>query len=254
MSMCCRHNNRLFSDYRRCCRRPLQGKTDRQQYDRHPRTRYAPGSINPADPGIKFYHDFNNEALHTYTGNAVLTTWKADSDEGLQSGAVEIVEDPDPGGSRGNVMRVLYAANTTGTSDTAGSRWRTDLGGVYEEMYVAYEIFPPADHDFVLGGKLPGLMGGPEIYAGGKPADGTDGWTGRLMWHEDGSIQSYMYVANNPTEYGWNFDWDLGAEGQRYLNRGEWNRVEIRYVMNTPGKLDGRLQGWFNGELVLDTD
>jgi hypothetical protein len=29
--------------------------------------------------------------------------------------------------------------------------------------------------------------------------------------------------------------------------------MEIRYVMNTPGVVDGVIQAWFDGQLVLDT-
>ncbi len=211
-------------------------------------------TIDPNAPEIKFAHDFNDEPLHTYTSTDILTTWKSGSAVSLQPNAVKIVKDPDPSGSRGNVMRVFYAANQTTTDGNSGSQWRTSLGGKYEELYFAYDVYFTGDAEFMLGGKLPGLMGGPVIHAGGKPADGTDGWTGRLMWHKNGSVQSYMYVANNPSQYGWNFDWDLGAEGQRYLKRGQWNRLEMHYVMNTPGKQDGRLQAWFNGKLALDTN
>ncbi len=211
-------------------------------------------TIDPSAPEIKFAHDFNDEPLHTYTSTDILTTWKSGTAVSLQPNAVKIVKDPDPSGSRGKVMRVFYAANETTTDGNSGSQWRTKLGGTYDELYLAYYVYFTSDAEFMLGGKLPGLMGGPVIYAGGKPANGTDGWTGRLMWHKNGSVQSYMYVANNPSQYGWNFDWDLGAEGQRYLKRGQWNRLEMRYVMNTPGKLDGRLQTWFNGKLAVDTN
>ncbi len=206
----------------------------------------------PVGGEVIFSHDFNNETPHVYTSKDIKKTWKGSSGASLQPNAVRIVKDPDPSGSRGNVMRVFYAANQTTTDGNSGSQWRTKLKGNYEDLYFAYDVYFPENADFVLGGKLPGLMGGPVIHAGGKPANGKDGWTGRLMWHKNGSVQSYMYVANNPSKYGWNFDWSLGAEGQRYLKRGQWNRLEMRYVMNTPGVPNGRLQTWFNGKLALD--
>lgn len=206
----------------------------------------------PVGGEVIFSHDFNNEAPHVYTSQDIKKTWKGKSAISLQPNAVSIVKDPDPSGARGNVMRVFYRANQTTTDGNSGSQWRTKLKGKYEDLYFAYDVYFPDNADFVLGGKLPGLMGGPVIYAGGKPANGNDGWTGRLMWHKNGSVQSYMYVANNPSLYGWNFDWDLGSEGQRYLKRGQWNRLEMRYVMNTPGVPNGRMQAWFNGKLALD--
>jgi hypothetical protein len=206
----------------------------------------------PAASEVLFHHDFNNEKLHTYTDTDISTTWKAGTGSGLRDNAVKVVRDPDPSGAHGNVMQVFYAGNQYGFHGGSGSQWKTKINGSHDELYFAYDVFFKEDAEFVLGGKLPGLMGGPVTHAGGFPADGTDGWTGRLMWRVDGKIVNYMYHADQPTKYGEEFNWDDAADGQVYLQKGKWNSLEMRYVMNTPGAYDGRLQAWLNGRLVLD--
>ena len=75
-----------------------------------------------------------------------------------------------------------------------------------------------------------------------------------MMWKEDGKIVNYVYHANQSNIYGDKVKWNDGPEGQVYFKRGAWNRVEIYYKMNTPGVLNGRLKGWLNGKLALDTN
>ena len=209
-------------------------------------------STFPVGSEILFHHDFNDEEFHTYTVTDMLTTWKAGAGAGLRTNAVNIVPDPDPSGTHGKVMQVFYAANESGMKGSGGSQWRTKINGSNDDLYFAYDVFFTEDAEFVLAGKLPGLMGGPVIHTGGFSADGTDGWTGRMVWLPEGKIANYMYHANAPGKYGEDFDWDDNVEGQVYLQRGEWNRLEVRYVMNTPGVSDGHLQAWFNGKMVLD--
>jgi hypothetical protein len=114
-------------------------------------------------------------------------------------------------------------------------------------------VYFEEDAEFTKGGKLPGLGILDWHSSAGKIPDGTDRWTGGLTWRADGKIGNYVYHANQPNIYGEIFLWDDGDAGQVYFKRGQWNRVEIYYKMNTPGVLDGRLQGWLNGELALDT-
>ncbi|MCF6226857.1 MAG: hypothetical protein L3J22_11240 [Xanthomonadales bacterium] len=202
---------------------------------------------------VLFQHDFNNEEPHTYTLTDINDTWNASgAGFGFNVGSVRIVRDPHPSGLHGNVMQVFYAAGEIAGGGGGAVQWRTELGNVYNELYLAYDVFFATDAEFVKGGKLPGLMGGPGFYTGGNVPDGTNGWTGRLMWGGKGRVKSYMYHANQPGIYGYPFDWE-NDDGRIHIQRGQWNQLEIRYVMNTPGVLDGKLQAWFNGELVLDT-
>ena len=75
--------------------------------------------------GKVFFHNFDNETLHTYTAKDLKTTW--DSRDGIKAGAIKIVKDPDPSGSHGKVMRVFHAANSIQTRN-GGAGWRTKIG------------------------------------------------------------------------------------------------------------------------------
>jgi hypothetical protein len=203
-------------------------------------------------PEIILYHDFNDEALHTYTNSEVRSNWNAEN-VGIKGDAVKIVRDPEAGQAHGNVMRVFYAANSYGRQNESGAQWTVNIGA-YDELYFAYDVYFEDDAEFVRGGKLPGLMCTNYYSDPASIPDGTDRWTGGMMWFDDGKVINYMYHADQPAKYGDRIYWDDGRNGQQYFQRGRWHRVEVYYKMNTPGVLDGRLKGWLDGELSVDTN
>ena len=110
-------------------------------------------------------------------------------------------------------------------------------------------MFSPG-FDFDLGGKLPGLYGGKDInyiVGGGRTPDGYNGWSGRMMFKKNGGMSSYVYHVKKPKEWGHTFKWS------KKFTPGKWHRVEIRYVMNTPGVANGYIQGWLDGQRGLNT-
>lgn len=126
-----------------------------------------------------------------------------------------------------------------------------------EEMYVRYYIRFDDDIDFVLGGKLPGLIGG-EANTGGDAPDGFDGWSARIMWRANGRIVQYVYHPDQEGEYGEDMDWNVGG-GSRYFIPGQWHCVETYIKMNTvngegesAAVHDGIVRSWLDGELALD--
>jgi hypothetical protein len=205
-----------------------------------------------ASSKILLYHDFNDEVLHTYTDNDVLTTWNASS-VGLKPDAVKIVRDPAADQTHGNVMRVFYAADSYAHQNNSGAQWVVKIGA-FDELYFAYDVYFENDAEFVKGGKLPGLMSTNYYSDPAVVPDGTDRWTGGMMWKANGQIINYMYHADQPGKYGEDIEWNDGTGGQKYFQRGRWHRIELYYKMNTPGVLDGRVKGWLDGELALDTN
>ena len=206
----------------------------------------------PTESEIIFSHDFDDESLHTYTKTEIANTWNT-SQQFAKNNTIKIVQDPDPIGTHGHVMRAFYAANTVHNRNGSGFFFRTNIGS-HNEMYFAYDVFFEDDAEFTKGGKLPGLGIADYFSNSGVKPDGTDRWTGSLAWRADGEIANYIYHANQSGKYGEIFRWNDGANGQVYFKKGEWNRIEIYYKMNTPGKLDGRIKGWLNGELALDSN
>ena len=96
------------------------------------------------------------------------------------------------------------------------------------------------DFDFVKGGKLPGLCGGPKTITGGDKVTGEEGWSARIMWRKEGRGQAYVYHMNQPSKYGDEFDF---PEAFRFTP-GQTMQLRIRVTMNTVGKRDGTLQVW----------
>ncbi|KAJ2911457.1 hypothetical protein MD484_g8960, partial [Candolleomyces efflorescens] len=115
-----------------------------------------------------------------------------------------------------------------------------------------FSVFFPADFDWVLAGKLPGIYGGHTGCSGGNKA--LDCFSTRLMWRKGGLGELYLYAAKDKqtkalcadprsvcdAAYGFSigrgsFTWAAGA----------WTTVVQTVVLNTPGKQDGffKLEG-----------
>ena len=112
---------------------------------------------------------------------------------------------------------------------------------------MSYRVRFEDGFDFVKGGKLPGLIGGTGNTGGNRP-NGSDGWSGRMMWRRGGDAVQYVYHPDQPGIYGEDFRWE------RRFEPGRWHTVEHRFVMNDPRKHDGILQAWFDGQEALYVD
>jgi hypothetical protein len=165
---------------------------------------------------------------------------------GVREGRASIVDGGDA--REGRSLRILYPRGGV-SSQPSGAQWKMSVGARYDDLYCGYDVRFAPDFDFVKGGKLPGLAGG-RANSGGEKPTGRDGWSARMMWRTGGAVVQYVYHPDQPTEYGEDFDWNLG--GQRVFRPGTWHRVEHRIVMNRPGQRDGVVQGWFDGALALD--
>ena len=212
----------------------------------------APISTNPNSPNIILYNDLNSESRLTYTEKDLQDYWGFTGNKDLYN-AIDIVADPDPDGMHNNAMRVFYAADVVGRDGVSGTRWPIKFAG-HDELYLAYDVFFEKDAEFVRGGKLPRLQSTGWEGGTGTTVDGTNRWTAGLMWRESGKLVSYVYHAGMSGKYGDVRGWDDGVDGQVYFKPGQWHSVEVRIVMNTPGVLDGRMQGWFDGKLAFDSN
>ncbi|KIK59192.1 polysaccharide lyase family 14 protein [Collybiopsis luxurians FD-317 M1] len=126
----------------------------------------------------------------------------------------------------------------------------TRRGTGAQNVSLEYQVFFPADFEWVWGGKLPGLYGGREGCSGGKDAGAMECFSTRLMWRSEGQGELYLYaprdkqsaaLCNDPqsvcdAEYGFSV-----GRGSFRFKRGDWTRVRQTVVLNTPGERDG----WF---------
>ncbi|THG99990.1 hypothetical protein EW145_g7158 [Phellinidium pouzarii] len=96
----------------------------------------------------------------------------------------------DSNSSNGAVFAVTYDAGTY-SHGTGGAQFYATFGGSagFEAMLLSYDIMFDEDFDWVKGGKLPGLRGGPKTNScsGGNEPTGSDCFSSRLMWRADGA-------------------------------------------------------------------
>lgn len=190
-------------------------------------------------------------------------------------------------GANGRALKLTSKATTASVGWGAQIRSMLPDMGVpaRDEAVLRYSFYVPSGWNPYAGGKLPGLAGiTGGLTVGGTPGGGTydeRGWSGRLMWLRtlDGNLDrsrltTYLYVRQaagrsiydnrNPDNgqiYGIEVNFRANPDPANpwsssnpflYVKRGQWNTIEIRYKMNTPGVADGHMQGWLNGQLGVD--
>lgn len=134
-----------------------------------------------------------------------------------------------------------------------------------DEVYFRYAVrFGPTwTTEGGGGGKLPGFGGTHDTAGwGGRPADGTNGWSARgLFWQpESGASRSdggtrvgfYAYHADMTGTWGSNWYWSGGPLDGGAMRRNRWYRVEMYIRNNTPGVNDGALRAWVDGSVVFE--
>lgn len=143
-------------------------------------------------------------------------------------------------------LRVNFAVGQIGPEE-GGAGWRMPFGH-QEAAELRYTLRFSPGFDFVKGGKLPGLCGGPENVSGGKRANGTNGFSARLMWRKDGRGEAYVYHKNQAGDYGDSFAFPADFR----FSTNEPVQVRLAVTMNTPGQRDGTLRVWINAQRMVE--
>ena len=148
----------------------------------------------------------------------------------------------------GAFLRVIFPASEV----KEGYAFRTDLGeaiGDRETVYLSYWVRFSAGFEWGRGGKLPGLMTHEHgSIAGCEQPDGTGGFSTRYTWGRDGAIRLYPYVPPQP---GYRPS-PRGCARARALDAtlepGRWINLVQMVRLNTPGRADGAIRAWVDGE------
>lgn len=164
--------------------------------------------------------------------------WKKDWpgcgwEDGIKEGNVSVVNRNEK-----RCLRVDYRLGEIGP-EKSGCGWRYPID-TRETAELRYTVRFSPGFDWVKGGKLPGFCGGPENVSGGRPADGTNGFSARLMWRADGKGEAYLYHKNQPDRYGDRVDFPADF----HFPEDTPVRVRMRVTMNEPGKKNGKIQVW----------
>jgi hypothetical protein len=144
---------------------------------------------------------------------------------------------------------------------SVGFDFADEIGYEPEEIYFRYYLRFGDDWDTVYGGKMPGISG---TYGragwGGRPSDGTNGWSARGSFSvmppsgnplgEAVPMGHYVYHADMDSTYG---DVDLWQRDYRgYFEKNRWTCVEQYLKLNTLGQNDGILRAWVDGRLAYE--
>ncbi len=133
-----------------------------------------------------------------------------------------------------------------------GAQWRIPIEPA-DEYYFSYKLKFEKGFDFVKGGKLPGLAGG-DGNCGGNVPNGYDGWSARMMFWEGGKLSFYVYFPDQSSKWGERlFLKEQNGDTVR-ICPGGWHNITQYLKMNTLGKVDGVLKGWFDGRAVFFSD
>ncbi|KAH9993953.1 hypothetical protein BJV77DRAFT_327605 [Russula vinacea] len=201
------------------------------------------------------------------------------SNWGLSKGRIQnggsnlvFVDDPFPNapapGSTSNssapVLQVQYPAGSFQDNNVGGAQfyamWNAS-GSPFQSMLVTYEVAFDADFDWVKGGKLPGLRGGPDPNncSGGNQANGTNCFSSRIMWRTDGDGEVYAYVPRvngicSDTGVLCNDQFGISLNrGSFVFASGQWNRVTMLIRLNNPTNIaNGQVILYFNDAQALE--
>jgi len=143
-------------------------------------------------------------------------------------------------------LRVLYPKGSIG-ADNGGAGWRFPFGR-QEAAELRYEVRFNENFDFVKGGKLPGLCGGPKTITGGDVVNGMEGFSARIMWRKDGCGQAYVYHMHQPSKYGDEFDFPADFR----FTPGKAVTFRMQVKMNAADQKNGQLRVWADERLVVD--
>jgi len=164
--------------------------------------------------------------------------WKKDwpgcrYEDGVKEGRLSIVQT-----ANGPAFRVDYAIGEIGPAQ-GGAGWRFPIKQA-DCAELTYTLAFTKDFDWVKGGKLPGLSGGPDSVTGGNPANGRNGFSVRLMWRKDGRGEAYVYHMHQPGKYGESLSFPPDF---RFPTSDEI-KIRLRVSLNKIGQRNGKLDVW----------
>lgn len=182
----------------------------------------------------------HNIQLSGTPGPYTLEQWRQDwpgckFEGGIREGRVQLHTGPDAA----PWLRVNHAPGKIGP-DEGGAGWRMPLPAPQTSAELRYTLRFSPGFEFVKGGKLPGLCGGPENVSGGRPADGRNGFSARLMWRRDGRGEAYLYHMDQPEKYGESLPFPADFR----FPTGQPVEVRLALTLNHPGEKNGGIRVW----------
>jgi hypothetical protein len=185
-------------------------------------------SINYSYANILVIEDFENSIIGS--------TW-------LKLNDTQIINHCDLGSPNDKCLRVKFIP-----SDVGSSRLVRRIELPESDHYILkYDLFFEPGFQFIRGGKLPGL--GPNNPTTGCQSTSVAGWSVRLMWRSNGSVQNYVYGQDRPNPCG-----NGEVSSDTVFTTGQWHAVEIDVQLNSgKGIYDGHVITQVDSVIVLES-
>ncbi len=218
------------------------------------KVKYGPVELPNSDNmfHIIFFQDFENNT----TGDYLESEWEEDWNDPLwanHANGFGIISEED---NSNKYLKIEFPPGSF-LLDNSGIQWLTSLDSTYNELYLSYKLkFSQGFTNIDLHGKLPGLSGGTSV-AGGELPDGTDGWSGRYMFHGT-YLRFYLYHPDLYLKYGDPEpvpDKEYHGESVMFgtgiiIEPEKWYIITQRIVMNNVGMHDGLVEGYINNKML----
>ena len=214
--------------------------------------------VSSACAGVLLSVNFDHDSLGSYSQAQAQSDFEKVTTSGqwlygFEQGRAAIVA-ADSG--HGHALRLTYPKGCVGPNDptACAAQARVVLSeGSHDTLWLQYRILFEPDFQFVKGGKLPGLCGS-QCNTGGHIPKGDDGWSARNMWRAEGKVVQYLYYAGQPGTYGVDvsYDYNKNKPALEFL-REVWHTITEQVLLNTPGKANGRVRSWYDGQLAADS-
>jgi len=111
---------------------------------------------------------------------------------------------------------------------------------------LSYDVLFENDFEWIRGGKLGGGLFGGTGTTGCKPIVG-NGWSARLMWRRNGTLEMYLYHQQRQNRCGDNY-MAMTGDALFRVEKGVWYNLKLSVTMNNPPhKSNGRAELFING-------
>ena len=225
--------------------------------------------VSCSSPEIEFYQDFDGLAAGTVlTENQIRDVFSMKSTAHVTNNGVPgvmVVADPANSG-RDKVFQLSFLEGSVQKNGGGGAQWVTRITAA-DEYYFAYDMYVPADFNWPLSSKLPGLFGGDISKASASNVpDGITAFAlrqGVVSERKEGDTTGWSNIGDgnlgaNPHTFGnigharYNYALvNTRDENSARLIPGYWARIEQHVRLNDPGIKNGVYEAWLDGVKVF---
>ncbi|KAI8987950.1 hypothetical protein BDF20DRAFT_815693 [Mycotypha africana] len=208
--------------------------------------------------------------VDSHAADYIVTNWYTKNKNYYGKADVTFVRDPlDSQNYTYTVLKVGYPKGSyapIGTKKTSAVEGGVEFYSVpyagysFNTAYLSYDLMFDENFDWVKGGKLPGIYGGPpgEGCSGGEKATGENCFSVRLMWRNSGHGEAYAYIPTSDNlcktkhvicndDYGTSF-----SRGVIKFEKKKWTHIDLYVRLNSGNNENGILKVWQDGSLVIN--